>query len=233
MSITVLRTVNQAIEFAERALNVWFSNGRYANKRIPSKYDEAHPKDMEIWFNSTPDFDERIRREFLSDIDHVAHGHYGIIQSENHLQAFPHHTLSCLICLDQFPRHIYRHSARAFTYDSKAKILSSFMIDKGIDKRLPYIERAFIHLPFVHNESLEDQKFSVKYCQRLAQEVNNDLNASENLRSFINLFLIFAIRHYDIIQEFGRFPHRNQVLDRRSNYKEEMFLKNGGDRFGQ
>lgn len=233
MKLSPSRSLTEGIELAQRVLSVWFSNGRYGNFRTPVKHEEAEPEDMQRWFNSTPEFDRRVQCEFQQDIEHVAQGQYHLLQSNSHLHAYPHHTLSCLLCLDQFPRHIYRHSAKAFAYDAKARILSRFMISEKVDKQLPYAERAFIHIPLEHSESLRDQDMSVLYCRNLVHEVNSDPKASECLRSFVNLFLVFAIRHYDIIAEFGRFPHRNQVLQRHTSDREQRFLNNGGDRFGQ
>ena len=127
----------------------------------------------------------------------------------------PQGRLAAILVLDQFPRNIYRGSPRAFATDEKALALSKDAIAAGADKELPPEQRAFLYMPFQHTETPADQRRSL--------ELFEDLGNPENLD--------FAIRHYEIIERFGRFPHRNAVLGRVSTPEELAFLEQPGSSF--
>lgn len=166
---------------------------------------EEHPKD---WFVKNPDFDAEIRARFLSLHEAAAAGHLA------HWADEARSCLALVIVLDQFPRNIYRGDARAFATDELARAAARVILERGWDKRMTQAEQLFAYLPFEHSESLEDQNLS---C-----ELMKDFDA-EQLR--------YAIRHREIIERFGRFPHRNDILGRESTAAEIEFLKQPGSGF--
>jgi uncharacterized protein (DUF924 family) len=131
----------------------------------------------------------------------------------------PHELLARIIMCDQFPRNMYRNLAQAFTYDEHARELAHQLIDNGNDSELCFIESAFAYLPFEHSEDLNDQHLSVHLYSSLLME------APEDCKKLFSQHLEFAIRHREIIYDFGRFPHRNSVLGRQSTAEELAFLK--------
>jgi len=123
--------------------------------------------------------------------------------------------LATLIVLDQFSRNMFRGSAKAFAADRTALAVARAAVGAGLDKQLDKAARLFIYLPFEHSEDLADQHRSV--------ELMADLGDAEWDR--------YAIAHRDIIERFGRFPHRNEVLGRQSTDAEIAFLKQPGSSF--
>lgn len=218
------------INFPRRVLNFWFSNNRWANVDIPPKKSAPiDPADPQRWFSSSKDFDQQIRDQFEGDLNLLINDNYQFI---NNFQT-PEDLLGCVIAFDQFPRNIFRGTSRAFAYDDKAKELSQYLIQNQMDKQLPYLERSLIYLPFEHSENLNDQNQSVNYTQQLYDEAKNDSNVEKNTLDFLKVVVTYAEKHRDIIQQFGRFPHRNRVLNREMTEKEDLYLNQGGDRFGQ
>ena len=123
--------------------------------------------------------------------------------------ASPRGALAAAIVLDQFPRNMYRGTAKAFATDDLAIRLARQAIENKVDEHLTPAERLFLYMPFQHSEILADQEHAVMLFKALGQE-----NA-----------LRYAIEHRDIIARFGRFPHRNRALGRQSTPEEEVFLQ--------
>lgn len=123
--------------------------------------------------------------------------------------------LAAILVLDQFPRNLFRNTMRSFAYDGVALQLAERAVELGYDKALSVDERLFLYLPFEHSEAVEDQERSV--------ELISALDNSE--------YTQFAIAHRDIIARFGRFPHRNRILNRPSTEEEEKFLLLPGSSF--
>ncbi len=159
---------------------------------------EEHPKN---WFVKNPDFDTQIRSRFL-----VLHEAAVAGQCAHWVDA-PHSCLALVILLDQFPRNMFRGEARAFAADSQARVAAREILVQGWDKQMTRSEQLFAYLPFEHSEALADQDLS---CD-LMKEFD-----PEQVR--------YAIRHREIIERFGRFPHRNGILGRESTAAEIEFL---------
>lgn len=123
--------------------------------------------------------------------------------------------LAEIIILDQFSRNIYRDSVKAFSQDSLALSLAQEAINVGADKELNTTERSFLYMPFMHSESLMIHE---RAC--LLFKENGNKNNYE-----------FEIKHYDIIKRFGRYPHRNEILNRASSAEELAFLKQPNSSF--
>jgi uncharacterized protein (DUF924 family) len=139
----------------------------------------------------------------------------------------PRRRLSLIILLDQFPRHMFRGSARAFSYDDKALSLTLSGMQSAADAALDVVERIFFYMPLQHAESREVQDESVAAYRRLLGE------APQELRGAFAAALRSAENHRSIIERFGRFPHRNRALARVSTAEETRWLESGGGSFGQ
>jgi uncharacterized protein (DUF924 family) len=122
--------------------------------------------------------------------------------------AAPRELLAAIVVFDQFPRNLYRGTARAFATDPVARQLAHTAVDSGIDKALDKRERIFIYLPFEHSEDAAEQAHSVALFAALG-----DPNLDK-----------YALAHKVIIDRFGRFPHRNAALGRVSTPEEIAFL---------
>lgn len=139
----------------------------------------------------------------------------------------PRRSLSLILLLDQFPRNIYRHTAKAFAYDDQALTLTLSGMRSAADGALDVVERLFFYMPLQHCEAREVQEESVAAYRRLVGE------APQEFRGVFETSLQFAREHRSIIERFGRFPHRNKALGRPSTPQEEAWLSESGDRMGQ
>lgn len=133
--------------------------------------------------------------------------------------------LALILVTDQFPRNMYRGTPRAFAYDRLARAWCVAGLERGDDRALRPIERAFFYMPLEHSESLDDQQRAVALFRALAD------NAAPAHRAVFDDLLDYAVRHRDIIARFGRFPHRNSILGRPSSDAELTFLREKGSSF--
>ena len=172
------------------------------------------------WFGGSKSFDDTIRRAYSDLPDRALNNEF------DHWQSDPRLATSFILILDQFPRNIYRGTARSFAYDNKARRAAQIAIDLGIDGKVHPLEATFIYLPFEHSEDPRDQATSVGLFERLAH------NSPTELRVHLNSAAEYARKHRDIINKFGRFPHRNQVLGRSTTAAEKTYLDSGGETFG-
>jgi uncharacterized protein (DUF924 family) len=164
---------------------------------------EAGPKK---WFVKDAAFDETIRSRFLTTHEAAASGK--LAEWEGTAEG----ALALVIALDQFPRNMFRGSARTFATDPLARQVADRAIAKGFDKAVQPTERQFFYLPFEHSESSADQDRSLALYRAMG-----DVEA-----------LKWAELHADIIRRFGRFPHRNAALGRSTTPDEQAFLDSGG-----
>lgn len=186
---------------------------------------EALAARMDFWFgedaSSLAVRDAEIRARFGELLERAAGG-----RLESWADG-PRRRLSLILLLDQFPRNIFRGTARAFAYDSRALALTLSGMQSGADAALDAAERMFFYMPLQHAESGEVQDESVAACRRLLAE------APAELRPSFAAVLEYAEQHRSVIERFGRFPHRNRVLGRESTPAEEAWLSGSGERFGQ
>jgi uncharacterized protein (DUF924 family) len=156
----------------------------------------------EHWFAKDDALDAKIRERFGAL-------HEAVATEQVEMPLTPRGVLAAIIVLDQFSRNLHRGSSRAFAQDAKALELARRAIEMGLDRELTPMERKFIYMPFMHAEDRTAQA----ECVRLFTELEDQ----DSLK--------YAIEHRDIIDRFGRFPHRNRTLGRRSLPEEEEFLK--------
>lgn len=133
--------------------------------------------------------------------------------------------LAAIIVLDQFSRNMFRGDVRAFSSDPLARRLAAHGVEAGEDQTLTEIERSFFYLPFEHSETLADQDESVRLFETLVYD------ARAVFKPISKSSLDYAHRHRDIICEFGRFPHRNEVLKRENTPEETEYLSKPGAGF--
>lgn len=157
------------------------------------------------WFRKDDAFDEQFRMRFLMAHEAAARGELDAWAGD------AEGALALLILLDQFPRNAFRGTPRMFESDVKARAVAQRMVEAGLDEKVEPDLRNFCYLPFMHSEQLVDQDRAVEHARKLG---------GESLR--------YAILHRDIIEKFGRFPHRNAVLGRATTPEEQRFLDDGG-----
>jgi uncharacterized protein (DUF924 family) len=168
--------------------------------------EEGYGEFREAWFTKDPEFDREIRDGFEPVYEEAAAG--GL----DHWKSEARSCLALIIVLDQFPRNMYRGDARMYAADEKAREAARHAIEHAYDRELSPYGRLFAYLPFEHSEELDDQRLSVELFGGLATEMG-----SEDL-------LGYAVRHLEIVERFGRFPHRNEILGRRTTPEEAKFL---------
>lgn len=172
------------------------------------------------WFNADAARDEEIRRRFAPLLEAAARGE---LESWRHAVRT---ALALIIVCDQFSRQIHRGSAAAFATDPLALEIARDLVARGADRELAFDERVFVYLPFEHAESRVDQHTSVGLFAALRDAT------PAGQKHLTGVFLRHAQQHRDIVQRFGRFPHRNALLGRTSTAQELVFLADAGD-FGQ
>ena len=171
------------------------------------------------WFAASADFDGQIREQFGGAVQDAANGRL------DGWAATPSGWLALLILLDQFPRNLYRHDPRAWAADPAAQRVALSGLSRGDDRQLPAIRRVFAYLPLEHAEDPALQRRSVE----LFEALRADAPPGEVAR--FDDFLDYARRHRDVIERFGRFPHRNAVLGRASSAEEMDYLARPGAGF--
>lgn len=186
---------------AEEIMDFWFGSGaeRGAVRRE--------------WFAKDAAFDDSIRARFLALYEEAAAGRLAAWRGDGD------ECLALVVLLDQFPRNMFRNSARAFAADALALDAARHAVARGDDRGMLPVERQFLYLPFEHSEALDDQ---LRACElmRPLQEFPQTADAH-----------LWALKHLEIIRRFGRFPHRNAVLGRASTAEEKEFLGQPGSSF--
>ncbi|MGA8380591.1 MAG: DUF924 family protein [Stellaceae bacterium] len=177
-----------------------------------------HPQRLHhrpIWFRSTPEFDAAVREGFLADHELAVAG------ALSDWEAGAESALALVMLLDQVPRNIFRSTKRAFASDAQALATTRRALARGFDQQVPAAWRLFFYLPFEHSEVLADQERGLALLEALPPAPGRPSEAH------------MSRRHLEIIERFGRFPHRNPILGRESTAAELAFLDESDWRFGQ
>jgi uncharacterized protein (DUF924 family) len=193
-------------------LGFWFGS----DPGNPGEVEKKAPQ----WFTADSAVDAEIRRRFGDDWTAATRG-------ELDWAAEPRGALALVILLDQFSRNLERGRAAAFAHDARALALAQHAIEAGFDRRLHPAERYFLYLPFEHGEDPALQRRAVDLFSGLAAATGPEW------AWLTEAGVRWAQTHQEIIQRFGRFPHRNLALGRRSTPAEERYLAEGGHNFGQ
>ena len=196
----------------ENILTFWFREHSLSAPQIDRR--------MDIWFGEDETFDREIIEQFAEDVEKASNGEL------DHWAAAPRGRLALILLLDQFRRNIYRGTADAFSRDRLAlKLCVEGAMEKK-DEGLTPIQRVFFYMPLQHAESRKVQSKSVALFNRLAEAV------SPTYRETFLTIAQFAELHHDIIDQFGRFPHRNRLLGRENTEAENEYLSDAPE-FGQ
>lgn len=171
-------------------------------------FEEVEPQQ---WFQKNPELDKIISERFISNYEMARDGLSDGWSSD------ADGALALVILLDQFPRHIFRNDPRSFATDKKALLFAKEAIHKGFDQLLEPVKKGFLYVPFQHSEDLRDQERSVELMGAMKEENPTGYD--------------YAVRHRDVIQKYGRFPHRNAVLGRENTPDEEEYLAQPGAGF--
>lgn len=167
------------------------------------------PDQQPLWFVKSVEFDEKIREQFADTHRRAALGELWNWRQNAEGR------LAEIIVLDQFSRNLFRDQPTCFAQDSMAVALAQEAISLKLDQQLDPIQRKFLYMPFMHSESLYLHEFALKLFQRLGDDLSLD----------------FEKKHKVIIERFGRYPHRNQILGRISTFEEIEFLKQPNSSF--
>ena len=154
------------------------------------------------WFNASKELDNEILQQF-GDLWHLA--------LNNELSTWentPESALALVILLDQFPLNMFRGQAKSFKTEAFAIKVTKNAVSQGFDKKIPKTQLMFLYMPLMHSENIEDQNLSIKLF--------TEAELTQNLR--------FANHHKELIQKFGRFPHRNAILGRTCTHEEIEYL---------
>ena len=190
---------------AQALLDFWFG--------APNHPERLHHR--QIWFRSTPEFDAAVHENFAADHDAAVAGQLREWESE------PLSCLALVMLLDQVPRNVFRSTPRAFSGDALALPTTIQALERGFDQAVPAAWRLFFYLPFEHSEVLEHQQRGLDLLLALPPVPGRPGDGH------------MTRLHCEIIERFGRFPHRNAILGRESTEEELAFLIECEHRFGQ
>ena len=170
--------------------------------------DPVREERRDIWFKSTLEHDETLRGLFLADHERAAAGSLADWEDE------PESALALVLLLDQIPRNIFRATPRTYATDAMARAVADRALANGFDMLVPPAWRIFFYMPLHHSENLADQQRATALVASLPDR--GDPERGENRR--------YGLPYVDVIERFGRFPHRNAILGRPSTPEELAFL---------
>ncbi|WP_137701932.1 DUF924 family protein [Marimonas lutisalis] len=177
-----------------------------ANEILEFWLDKVGPKG---WYDASDALDAEVRERFGDIWQKAREGAFSLWLT------YPSGTLAYIILLDQFPRNMHRGSAEAFATDKIARATAKAAIHKGWDMKIDEPARQFFYMPLMHSENLCDQE----HCIRLMKERMPETGADN---------LLHAQAHREVIRQFGRFPYRNEALQRASTAQEKQYVADGG-----
>ena len=189
---------------AQAVLDAWFG--------APDSPEFGHPR--KAWFKKVASFDAMLDERFGILLDDALEGRLAA------WSATPLGALALIVLLDQFTRNCFRNTPRAFAGDAEALKLARMLVDTREELTLPTLRhRVFVYMPFEHDETLASQHESVRLHQALFDETGD-----KDIEDRLN----YALRHAEVIERFGRFPHRNVILGRETTAEERTWLKQKG-----
>jgi len=170
-----------------------------------------HGRRRDIWFKDGRSIDGEIRDRFGALHDEAARGRLDRWRGDNRA------CLALILVLDQFPRHLFRDRPEAYATDGRALATARHALDLGYDRDRPLVELNFFYLPFSHAEDISAQRRSVELRRALPEHEDKERSVGR------------AIDHLEVIDRFGRFPHRNEIVGRASTPEEAAFLDQNPD----
>lgn len=180
----------------------------------PGNPDSSYAERRRMWFGKDEAVDTLIRQKFEEIYTKASSGDYKSWQSSSK------GCLALAIVLDQFPRNMFRGNQKSFETDPQALKITQKALAQGFDRELLPVQRLFLYLPLEHSENRDHQQQAVTLFQALADE-HQEFNDT----------YVYALKHQAVIERFGRFPHRNEILSRPSTPEELEFLQQPGSSF--
>ena len=174
---------------------------------------------QQLWFTGGQEIDSEITQLFGDALEEAKSGKYTSWENTAHSR------LAFIILLDQFSRNIYRNTQRMYESDSQSLQLCITGIEQKMDEELLPIYRQFFYMPLQHAENLQLQEKSVQMYTKIWKD------APESTKDYFSKAVNSAKRHHEIIEMFGRFPHRNKILQRESTKEEQEFLQTPNSSF--
>jgi uncharacterized protein (DUF924 family) len=188
---------------ADEVLDFWFG----------PEGEPGYGEFREAWFRKDPEFDAEVTGRFAGLYEAAAAGDLDGLRDD------ARSCLALVIVLDQFPRNMFRGDGRTHATDGVALETAKYAVDHALDRELPAFQKMFVYMPFMHSENVDDQRRSVELFGRLAEEPG-----APDVTSY-------AVGHREIVERFGRFPHRNEILGRQTTPEEAEFLTTEGSSF--
>lgn len=204
------------LEKVNEILNYWFGT---------SKNGIDIEKQSHIWWEKDKKVDDYIKEHFEPVLQAAA-----LEGKCNGWMESPRSCLALIILYDQLPRNMYRNTPQAFQFDEKALEVFQYGFEHKLDKDLGVVERVFFYMPLEHSENIDDQKLSVNLFRQLQEEALQN-HLPEQVKEFLQGAYQYALQHYEIVEAYGRFPHRNSILKRSSTEAESEFLKGPRSQF--
>jgi len=202
---------------AQKILDYWLGEGW---ESAPDT--DTRPQKKATWFQGGAEVDRMIFDTFNDDCEALLRGDYDSWSDSNEV----HETLAGIILGDQFFRNAFRETPKMYAGDMTSLRWAKDLVARGDIKKLKPIQRSWVHLPFMHSESLEDQDECVRLYGDMLAEVQQ-LQGGEDIVNMTAWGLKFAESHRKMISEWGRFPHRNAILGRESTPEEIKGLAEG------
>ncbi len=197
----------------DKILDFWFGNLK--ENELPSKEYRKR------WWIKDHENDKRIKDHFGYDLDLAIRGEL------DDWKTTPDGTLALILLFDQFTRNIYRNTEEAFSQDKNTIEICINGIKKGFDEALHPVQRTFYYMPLMHSEDMSMQEKSIECFSNLAKE----FATPESIAKMVSGSFEYAMKHYEIVKRFGRYPHRNAILGRESTPEEIEFLSEPGSSF--
>jgi uncharacterized protein (DUF924 family) len=189
----------------EAVLDYWFGS--------PPQTEEELAQHVVRWFSGTPEVDAEITARFGSSVEAAVRGELA------EWELTPRGTLALVLLLDQMTRNVFRNTPRMYAGDERARALTRRAFEDGTAKQLNYAERLFLSMPLLHSEELADQR----RLAGLIDEIERDMPPL--YAGMAPMHREQSAKYTDVIERFGRFPHRNELSGRKSSDAELEFLK--------
>lgn len=204
--------VTTDVQTPQQVLSTWFLDVETGRMDVPQS---------KRWFMGGQTLDDELTRQYSATLDAARNDQLGSWMDD------AQGTLALIVLTDQFNRNIHRGTAEAFALDAIALQACNHALTHAFDQTLPVTQRVFCYMPLEHDETLESQERSIALFRALDQQ------APPELKDFTEGTLQYALEHQAIIEQFGRYPHRNAVLGRSSTQAELDWLEKENKRFGQ
>ncbi|NMO15655.1 DUF924 family protein [Pyxidicoccus fallax] len=199
---------------AARVWNYWFSHRDLSRSAhaVHNPFADDYKLNQRLWFHAGPELDAELRTLFEPLVQQAARGEL------DGWRDTPRECLALVLLLDQLPRNMYRGTAAAFAHDARALALAHEALERGFHRHLSPAESLFFFLALTHSEHLPDVRRALEGITELGTR------CSRSQQRTARGWCVGTQKHIDVLERFGRYPHRNQALGRTSTPEEEAFL---------